>query len=142
MPKIDENLCTGCGTCVEICSFNALSLEDGKSIADNERCIGCGMCAGHCPVDAIKVKEIESDKKAILIRKWAQSYAKKNGFRVNPDNEVVDALIKGLIAKEETHGARYCPCRVEIIPENICPCMFHKKEIEEDGRCHCGFFIK
>lgn len=47
--------CEGCGLCVDRCSQQALSLREGRAVADPERCVLCGYCAGECPVFAIKV---------------------------------------------------------------------------------------
>jgi thioredoxin len=76
-----------------------------------------------------------------------QTYAEKNGFKLNPDREVVKRLIKGLLENEKKFGARYCPCRrVSGNPEQdkpkICPCQWHKEEIERDGHCFCRLFYK
>ncbi len=57
---IDQNLCVGCGTCVEKCHTHAISLnEDGKAERMEERCIGCGICASFCPENAIALLEGE-----------------------------------------------------------------------------------
>jgi len=75
------------------------------------------------------------------------NYAKSNGFRLNPDKKVVERILKGLIANEAKHGKKYCPCRrvtgnVEADSRIICPCVFHKDEIEKDGHCLCNLFVK
>ncbi len=42
--------CLGLGTCVEACSFNAITLgEDGLPIIDYELCKDCGRCITACP---------------------------------------------------------------------------------------------
>ena len=74
-------------------------------------------------------------------------YAEKNGFKLNPDREVVERLIKGMLENEKKFGERYCPCRrvtgnKEEDKGKICPCQFMRKEIEEQGRCLCGLFWK
>ncbi len=76
-----------------------------------------------------------------------ESYAQKNGFKLNPDRKAVEKLVAGLLANEKKWGARYCPCR--RISENqeedrpkICPCQWHREEIERDGHCFCGLFVK
>jgi heterodisulfide reductase subunit A len=56
---VDEDLCSGCGTCVSVCSFDAIELlkqEDGKYKAKvNEAlCKGCGACVGTCPSGAMQ----------------------------------------------------------------------------------------
>ena len=53
-----EELCTGCGTCVEKCPVDALKLNDeGKAERNEAWCIGCGICAHFCPESAIKMLE-------------------------------------------------------------------------------------
>lgn len=43
--------CLGIGSCIEVCKFNAMTLENGKVIIDGEKCTGCRACinAEHCP---------------------------------------------------------------------------------------------
>ncbi|MHA1104295.1 MAG: ATP-binding protein [Promethearchaeota archaeon] len=58
--QIDENLCVGCGTCIEHCHTNSLELNDrGKAERVGEFCIGCGVCAHFCPENAISLVEKE-----------------------------------------------------------------------------------
>ncbi len=54
---IDEELCSGCGICAEICVYDALSLHERKGVMTiNEiLCKGCGACAAACPSKAIKL---------------------------------------------------------------------------------------
>lgn len=75
------------------------------------------------------------------------NYAKSNGFRLNPDKKAVERVMNGLVANEKKYGKRYCPCRrisgVEAEDaKKICPCAFHKEEIEKDGHCICNLFVK
>ncbi len=49
-PRVDANLCTACGICVDRWPASALALEDNETPAlDLDRCIGCGVCATGCP---------------------------------------------------------------------------------------------
>jgi dissimilatory sulfite reductase (desulfoviridin) alpha/beta subunit len=43
-PGFDEEKCTACGACVEICPMKALSLDGDTMVMDAGRCIGCGLC--------------------------------------------------------------------------------------------------
>lgn len=86
-------------------------------------------------------------KKIEGIIKNYQDYAQKNGFRLNPDRKTVEKLVAGLLANEKRWGAKYCPCRritgnKEEDRPKICPCQWHREEIEKDGHCFCGLFVK
>ena len=50
---VDKDVCVGCGTCVDVCPVNAISMVDGKAQINQEVCISCGACMGACPVSAI-----------------------------------------------------------------------------------------
>ena len=39
-----ENLCTGCGKCVEVCPEGAARIVDGKVIRSIAKCTHCGQC--------------------------------------------------------------------------------------------------
>jgi heterodisulfide reductase subunit A-like polyferredoxin len=49
--SVDEALCSGCGACVEICDYGALSIDEetGKAKVTEVLCQGCGACAAACP---------------------------------------------------------------------------------------------
>lgn len=57
-PVVDEKLCTGCGTCAEICPMAVFEIVNKKSkpVKPSE-CIGCKACEVQCPVGAIVVKD-------------------------------------------------------------------------------------
>ena len=50
---IDEEKCTQCGLCQDICRFDAI--DDFR--IDPISCEGCGFCSHICPVEAITMKE-------------------------------------------------------------------------------------
>ena len=55
---IDTDACTGCGTCLEWCTTDAIVLDDGGiARRDESACLGCGVCARFCPESAIALKE-------------------------------------------------------------------------------------
>lgn len=49
---IDQELCTGCKRCTDICIYDGINFADGKA-SINEKCDGCGLCPYFCPVQAI-----------------------------------------------------------------------------------------
>ncbi len=78
---------------------------------------------------------------------WAKEYAKTHGYVLNPDEKRLRVVIKGLARNLTKHGEKYCPCRNRTGDREkdraiICPCIYHEKEIEEEGMCHCNFFFR
>ena len=64
--RVDQELCAGCGLCVTLCPYEAMSLvqtESGKR-ADNTptNCKGCGTCAASCPQRAITVPHFTDEE--------------------------------------------------------------------------------
>ena len=54
--KVDEEKCTACASCVEVCPVDAITVESSAKV-DAEACVECGACAEECPVEAITVQE-------------------------------------------------------------------------------------
>lgn len=53
-PRIDPELCTGCGVCVEFCHQGVLSSDDDVRVVSPYSCIvGCTGCMSQCPEGAI-----------------------------------------------------------------------------------------
>ncbi len=52
--QIEEDLCSGCRTCIQLCPFKAISFNKEKNISEiNEAlCKGCGTCVSGCPSSA------------------------------------------------------------------------------------------
>ncbi len=53
--ETDQERCTGCGQCVEICPVNVIKMEGDFPVVDKDWCIGCGVCAVPCPSSAVKL---------------------------------------------------------------------------------------
>lgn len=68
---VSEELCVGCGKCIEVCPMGALSLISKYDVKKNkkvailtaENCIGCGVCVNVCKPGAIEMKS--RDKKIL-----------------------------------------------------------------------------
>ncbi len=54
---IDEELCSGCGLCQEMCVYGALSFSEPERVmkVNDILCKGCGACTGICPSGAISM---------------------------------------------------------------------------------------
>ena len=58
---VNEELCTGVGTCVERCPMDAIVMDNGYASVKLNRCIGCGLCIPTCPEDAITLVKKEKE---------------------------------------------------------------------------------
>jgi tetrahydromethanopterin S-methyltransferase subunit A len=61
---IDSAKCTGCGTCIEVCPSDVISLKETNStivaiVTTEENCCACGACAIKCVEHAITVTGYE-----------------------------------------------------------------------------------
>jgi NAD-dependent dihydropyrimidine dehydrogenase PreA subunit len=59
MPRviIDEEKCTGCGECVDVCPAEVLELQDDKAVVINEdECLECESCVETCEQEAITLE--------------------------------------------------------------------------------------
>jgi heterodisulfide reductase subunit A len=83
--QVDENKCKGCGTCAEVCPFEAIELRTEETMIEKVPfqsrkahinpivCKGCGSCAVACPLGAITPQhfttgQIESSLETAIIR--------------------------------------------------------------------------
>ncbi|HHW32349.1 MAG TPA: 4Fe-4S binding protein [Clostridiaceae bacterium] len=59
--RIDEEKCTGCGTCVNTCHEGALQLVNGKAkLVSESYCDGLGACLPNCPSGALSLVDRET----------------------------------------------------------------------------------
>ncbi|MCL6558509.1 MAG: 4Fe-4S binding protein, partial [Firmicutes bacterium] len=58
---VDEKRCVGCGVCVEVCDYNARTIDEetGKARVVEALCQGCGACVAACPNRASQQKGYE-----------------------------------------------------------------------------------
>jgi ferredoxin len=96
--RVDDEACTWCGKCQEVCEFDAIfQLEtNGKVVAGiNEAvCKGCGICAPICPVDAINVVQYTNNEIEGMIDGFMQpvDLEKKETEEGGPGSEPVGGM--------------------------------------------------
>jgi heterodisulfide reductase subunit A len=61
---VEEELCAGCGMCVEVCPYGAPDLSPlwGVSRINAVLCKGCGACAVTCPSKAIRLQHFTEEQ--------------------------------------------------------------------------------
>jgi MinD superfamily P-loop ATPase len=53
-PVLNQEKCTGCGRCAELCAFNAIAVIKGQVLIFPELCHACGACSFLCPQLALE----------------------------------------------------------------------------------------
>jgi ferredoxin len=65
IPKINDDNCSGCAKCVNVCPVEAMTLVSAndphlpnrkKALLIEDRCLGCGVCVRSCSVKSIILK--------------------------------------------------------------------------------------
>ncbi len=68
-PIFNQEKCTYCGECSEVCFFNAISVNGNNWDLDMDSCFGCGVCVNNCNYDALKHKDLDFQKTLVYAAK-------------------------------------------------------------------------
>jgi len=66
--SVIEDICSGCGICVDACPFIAIDLVDGKAVVNSALCKGCGVCTATCRAGAIQQKGFKDQQILSMIK--------------------------------------------------------------------------
>ena len=97
----------------------------------------------------VDINSPEFQQEFVKTEKFAHKVVEQFGWAFNPDEEIVERVLKGLTNNKLLYGKRFCPCfiveekdgKYVSVDNRICPCtQAIKKEIPENGVCHCGIF--
>lgn len=47
--------CLGCGTCEDVCNYDAIRMVNGVSVIDEDKCVACLACINVCPKHIIEL---------------------------------------------------------------------------------------
>lgn len=53
--------CLGCGTCVDVCDYDAIHIVNGVALVDKEKCLACKACINVCPKNIIELVPYENE---------------------------------------------------------------------------------
>jgi heterodisulfide reductase subunit A len=61
---VNELRCSGCGACLTVCAYNAITLDEERQVAviNEAMCKGCGACTATCRGTAIKLHGFEDEQ--------------------------------------------------------------------------------
>ncbi|MBC7243501.1 MAG: CoB--CoM heterodisulfide reductase iron-sulfur subunit A family protein, partial [Anaerolineae bacterium] len=61
---VDEELCSGCKTCITLCPYSAITFDETARIArvNEALCKGCGTCVAACPAEAIRARHFADEQ--------------------------------------------------------------------------------
>ncbi len=112
---IDEEKCTQCGLCQELCRFKAI--EDFK--VDPVSCEGCGFCFHICPAEAVTMKENLSGHWFISDTKYGSLVHARLGIAQENSGKLVALVRQQAKLMAEKEGA---DCIISDGPPGIgCP---------------------
>ena len=120
VPEVDEEKCTFCGKCSEICQFKAIAVLNETILVFKELCHSCGGCMEVCPENAIT----EKGRKLGIIQK-----GHRNGIGfIQGKLRVGEAMSPPLIKTVRSHEL---PDKLTIIdapPGTSCPVIASIKD--------------
>ncbi len=75
-----------------------------------------------------------------------RSEAEASGYRLNPDDALVEALVESLLVNEARYGYWACPCRladgsIDRDRDIVCPCDYRDEDLLEWSACYCGLYV-
>ena len=109
--------CINCGLCTKLCREEAISVEDGKIVVNQDKCNYCGRCSFGCPTDAYDT-----------VPGYLISFGGLFGNKINKGTEIVP-----FVEDKETLFA-ICDAALKFFDENANPSERFKFTIDRVGK--------
>ena len=100
--SINRDLCTNCGTCIDLCRFGAISKQFQ---VDAIRCEGCGVCVDFCPAGAIDFPVQRCGEWYVSDTRFGPMVHARLGIAEENSGKLVNLVRKKARQLAETRGA-------------------------------------
>jgi len=113
VPEVDEEKCTYCGKCAEVCAYNAIAVMKQKVLVFPQLCHGCGACSYLCPEKAISERENEIG--------LVESGNSDGMDFAHGKLSIGEAMAPPVIRKVKEHANRDGAVIIDVPPGTSCP---------------------
>ena len=110
MPKsfIDQKSCVKCGSCKNVCRFNAIDLINGEYKVNTFACEGCNVCSLVCKANAITRKEDVAGDLMLYEKKDEVFSTAKLRIGSGTSGKLVAAVKKQMIDARKNNEVKDC----------------------------------
>jgi len=113
VPKVDEEKCTRCGKCAEVCAYNAIAVLGEHVLTFPQLCHGCGACSYLCPEKAITEEPRETG-----VVEWGHA----DGIEfVHGKLAIGEAMAPPVIRRVKQHINSEGTVIIDVPPGTSCP---------------------
>ncbi|NLK28290.1 MAG: 4Fe-4S binding protein [Clostridiales bacterium] len=121
--RIDEDLCNGCGLCVDACHEAAIGIINGKAkLLRDDYCDGLGNCLPVCPTGAITFEEREA-------LPFNEEEVKKNMMKQKEKESKQEEIQKAPVAMHSCPGSRMMK-----LNQNASQNTREQEKVSEEGK--------
>lgn len=126
--KINDKVCNGCGSCVNVCSDLSLKLKNGKACTSESAifgCIGCGHCMAVCPTGAIEIYgreispadlfDLPGEESTAVYSQVLSLFQRRRSIRKFKDCDVEPELIEKILKAAKTAPMGLPPSDVNVM---------------------------
>lgn len=133
--------CLGCGTCYNVCPFDAIEMIDGVAVIDRDNCTACMKCIEICPKNIIEL--MPYDNRTVVKCKSTDSGKKVRGYcevgcigcKICVKNCPEDAFtFENLLAKIDYEKCTNCMICVEKCPTNAIPDVIDEVDLKRKNK--------